>query len=68
MSVSNYPVPVRLLSVADAADMLGVSTDHARRLIRRRELRSVHIGRRVLVHPDDLNQFIEDHRSEARSS
>jgi excisionase family DNA binding protein len=62
MSTSSSAQPVRLLSVTDAADALGLSVDVIRRLIRRSELGCVRVGRRVLVHPDDLTQFIEDHR------
>lgn len=62
MTTAVTPTCARLLSVSDAADHLGLSIDHVRRLIRRRELAAVRIGRRVLVHSADLTAFIELHR------
>ncbi len=59
---ASAPVHVRLLSVAEVADQLGISIDQVRRYIRRKELTAVRFGRRVLVHPDDLVAFIESHR------
>ena len=39
----------RLMSVGDAASLLGISRSHAYRLVAAGELPSVHLGRRVLV-------------------
>jgi excisionase family DNA binding protein len=39
----------RLVSVGDAAAILGISRSHAYRLVAAGDLPSVHLGRRVLV-------------------
>ncbi|MEQ8694524.1 MAG: helix-turn-helix domain-containing protein [Gammaproteobacteria bacterium] len=51
-----------LLTVAKTAELLSVSIKQVRRLIERNDLPHVRIGRRVLVHPDDLEAFIARHR------
>lgn len=52
-----------LLSVFDASARLGLSEEMVRRYIRRKELKAIRFGRRVLVHPEDLDAFIESRRS-----
>jgi len=53
----------RLLTVPEVADLLRSSTDHIYRLVRRRELAAIRVGRRVLVHPADLHDYAHLHRS-----
>ena len=59
MDVKNYS-PVRLLwSVKDTANALGMSHWTVRFYIRSGQLRSVRIGKRVMVDPDDVLRLIE---------
>jgi excisionase family DNA binding protein len=51
--------PQRLLTVAEVADILRRTTDSTYILVRRGELRAVRTGRRVLVRPADLAEYIE---------
>jgi len=51
-----------LLSVPDAADVLGVSPVTTRRLIRSGDLPSVRVGDRVLIEPSAVRAFIDAHR------
>lgn len=46
-----------LVSVAAAASMLGISRSHAYRLVAARDLRSVQLGRRVLVPVSAIEQL-----------
>jgi excisionase family DNA binding protein len=46
------------LSVADAAEYLGVSERSVGRLLERGRIRSTCIGRRRLLHRDDLDQYM----------
>lgn len=57
-----HPVE-RLLSVAEAADVLGVSYQKTWRLIYSGALPTVRIGRRRLIAPDDIRAFISAHRT-----
>ncbi len=47
-----------LKSVEQAAELLGISPWTVRAYVRQRKLRSVRIGRRVLLQEDDLQQFV----------
>lgn len=51
-----------LLSVMEAATRLGLSEETVRRYIRHGELSAIKFGRRVLVHPEDLDAFIDSCR------
>jgi excisionase family DNA binding protein len=53
---------VRLLSVKETADILNVSTWTVREKIAKGELRTVRIGRRLLIDPSDLEEFIEQNK------
>jgi excisionase family DNA binding protein len=55
-----------LLSRADAAAALAISTDTLQRLIKKRELGVVRIGRSVLVPHDDVLALIERRRGMRR--
>ena len=52
----------RLLSVREAAAVLGISERTIRSLVSRGELPCVRIGRRVLFDPQDLETFIHKQR------
>jgi len=60
------PRDARRLSVDEAAPVLGVSVYMVRALIRQRRLPFYHIGRRIVLDRDDLEQFLRAHRVEAR--
>jgi len=64
---TSHSLGARMLSVTEVADHLGISEETVRRFIRRDELRSVSFGRRVLVHPDDLTEFIESRRASSHA-
>ena len=49
----------RLLTVPQVATRLQVSERQIRRLVKRGELRALRIGRRVLIDPRDLADFLE---------
>ncbi|MEU7677907.1 helix-turn-helix domain-containing protein [Micromonospora taraxaci] len=54
--------PSRLLyPVSEVAVLLGISEKQVGRYIERKELRSRKLGRRRLVHRDDIEAFIRDH-------
>ena len=58
------PLPsVGLLSVNQVAEQLGLHEQTVRKLIRKGDLVATPIGRRVLVHPVDLESFVERHRA-----
>jgi excisionase family DNA binding protein len=48
----------RLRSIREAAEELGVSKDHVRRLISRASLRAVRLGKRLLVPQTELDRLI----------
>jgi excisionase family DNA binding protein len=50
-----------LLSVAQVAEHLGIHEQTVRKLIRAGDLVATPIGRRVLVHPRELDDFIDRH-------
>jgi excisionase family DNA binding protein len=54
--------PSRLLSIAAAAHALAVSERHVRGLIERGEIRSVRLGRRVLVAITELDRIVSGQR------
>lgn len=49
----------RLLTITEAAAMLGTSTRFPRRLIAERRIRFVHVGRHVRIPLPALLQFVE---------
>jgi excisionase family DNA binding protein len=51
----------KCLSVDEVAEYLGVVPLTVRRLIASKELKASHVGRRVIVTPAALAQFLEDH-------
>ncbi len=53
----------RLLTVPQVATRLQVSERQIRRFIKRDELRAMHIGRRVLIDPRDLDDFVDSCRT-----
>ena len=52
-----------LLSLKEAARLLGVSFWTVRRFIQRGKLIPVTIGRRILLEQSTIQQFIESHRT-----
>jgi excisionase family DNA binding protein len=57
-----------LLSVQQAAHVLGVSRSTLTRLVMRGQLQPVRIGRRVLIDPDDVERLIWSNRESERQS
>jgi excisionase family DNA binding protein len=57
-------VQEHLLTVPQAADLLGVRRAHIYALARRRELPVIHVGKYVRVRSRDLQSWIEDQREE----
>lgn len=53
------------LDVPGAAEYLGTSPRHVRRLIAERRVASYRLGGRVLLSPDDLDELLERSRREA---
>jgi excisionase family DNA binding protein len=50
----------RSLSASEAADYMGISERLLRHLIANRDIRHIRIGRRVILRPEDLDQFLEE--------
>lgn len=48
-----------LLSVDAVSDVLSVSPDTVRRMLKRGELRRVQVGKLVRIHPGDVAAYIE---------
>jgi excisionase family DNA binding protein len=57
--VTNTDRPL-VLSVGDAARLLGISRAHAYELVARGELAHIRLGRRVVVPRRAIDQLIED--------
>lgn len=57
--VTNADRPL-VLSVGDAARLLGISRAHAYELVARGELAHIRLGRRVVVPRRTIDQLIED--------
>ena len=53
-----------LLTVQQAADLLGVRAAHVYALARRRELPVIHVGRFVRIRQGDLHVWLQRHRQE----
>ncbi len=53
------------LNVPKAAEYLGISQRHIRRLIAEQRVASYRVGGRVLLNPDDLDELFESGRREA---
>lgn len=58
--------PPRLLNLAEVAELLAVSVPTLRRLIARRKLATVRIGRAVRVAETDIRAFVAARRRPAR--
>lgn len=56
------PLPERLLSLNDSAEILGCSVKTIRRRVDAGELATIRDGRLVRVHPDDLDRYIKSRR------
>ena len=55
----------RLLTIREAADRLGIATETAYVLARRKELPSLKVGGSVRVDPVELEQWLDERRSAA---
>ena len=56
-----------LLSIPEAARLLGLSPWTVRLRIRDGLIRTVKLGRRILVEPAEIRRFIEEHRRDNNS-
>ena len=60
-------MPDRVMyNIPDLTKLLGYSKNHIRGLIEAGELRAVRSGRTVRVHVDDLNRWLEEHKTGSR--
>jgi excisionase family DNA binding protein len=59
---TNPPNVVRLLTRAEAAERLGLSTKSVDRLLQRGELRAIRLGAAVRIDPRDLDDLIRNAR------
>lgn len=59
---NHNPLPDRLLSLSDTAEILGCSLKTIRRRVDAGELATIRDGRLVRVHPNDLNRYIQNRR------
>lgn len=57
-----------LLTIERAAELLSISPWTVRKLLYTQRLRSVHIGRRVLIEPSEVRRLIEEGRTAADQS
>lgn len=60
-------MPTLLISVRDAARELGIGRDTAYALVREGRLRSISVGRRILVPRAELERFVEREADRAAS-
>jgi len=67
MSGGGQAADLRTLTVQDAADVLGVSSETVRRWIRSGRLVAMRWGRRFRIRPDAIEQFQESSRVEVRN-
>ncbi len=51
--------PARLLSVDGLAAYLDISRSSVYRLVRRGDIRAVHVGNRFRFHPADVEEYLE---------
>jgi excisionase family DNA binding protein len=65
-SMTSTPARRPPLGIPEAAEYLGTSVRHLRRLIAERRVVSYRLGGRVLLSPDDLDQLLTSGRREAR--
>ena len=65
ISAQRSPLRRPPLAIPAAADYLGISIRHTRRLISERKVTSYRVGGRVLLDPNDLDQLLIDNRREA---
>lgn len=57
-----YRMEDRLLGIPQAAQLLGISKHTVRLWIKKGRLPFIQLGRRILLHADDLHAFIEKNR------
>jgi excisionase family DNA binding protein len=62
MAKSRQPSLARLLTVADAADIIGACPKWVRSQISQENLKSHRFGRLVRISPEDLEAFIKSRR------
>ena len=55
----------RLMTFEEAAERLGTTTRHMRRLVIERRIAYRKLGHYVRFHPDDLDEYVAAHRVEA---
>jgi excisionase family DNA binding protein len=57
-----------LQSIESSATWLGISPWTVRKRVRQGQIRTVRIGRRVLIEPDEIRRIIEEGRGAGRVS
>lgn len=63
MPLKTDPARMRLLTLPDAAELLGLSLKTLRRRVAAGDLPVIRDGRLVRVHPNDLERYIAARRS-----
>jgi excisionase family DNA binding protein len=56
------------LTIKEAADLSGLAPSTIRLLIRKRQLKALQVGRRVIIKRADLERFLEAHPIEATTA
>jgi excisionase family DNA binding protein len=67
ISEPNYKRSLKLLSVQEVSELLGIGRSWVYQQIRSGEMPSVHLGGSVKVKREDLEQYIEKHRRSERN-
>jgi excisionase family DNA binding protein len=52
-------LPAKLMTVEEVADILAVTPNRVRFLVREQIIKSVHLGRQIRITPGTLSAFIE---------
>lgn len=51
-----------LYSCTHVAEILGISVEQVRKMCREGSMRSIHVGRAVRIHKDDLQAWLDEQR------
>lgn len=54
-----------LYSPAHVAEILGISVEQVRKMCREQTIRSIHVGRVLRIHKDDLQAWLDEERGVA---
>jgi len=57
-----------LISMKKVAELLGVTSQHIRNLVKRGEMPTVKVGARFLFKPNDIQKFIDDNYNQIKGA